>query len=137
MTVSGRPVVVVILAVFFMALLGYAGMYVFIGDDMKTAIEDQTPFDLKDLWVGVQRYKRDLGTLPPEVPGLEVLVTDARIPGWRGPYYGRSLIDPWGAEYRYRIDSLEDETFTLYSIGPDGEDGTADDIVFVPEQEDV
>ena len=37
----------------------------------------------------------------------------------------RSALDPWGREYEYVI---EDEQANVFSAGPDGETGTADDV---------
>lgn len=46
---------------------------------------------------------------------------------------GFNGIDPWGQIYKYRrnkpVDEVDDDyTFTLSSFGPDGEEGTTDDI---------
>lgn len=41
--------------------------------------------------------------------------------------------DPWGGDYTLRI---EGGTVRVRSAGPDGTEGTDDDIVYVPEDED-
>jgi hypothetical protein len=44
-------------------------------------------------------------------------------PDWT--FLRRSALDPWGCEYEYVI---EGEQATVFSAGPDGEMGTADDV---------
>ena len=40
-----------------------------------------------------------------------------------------ALSDPWGHPYQYRNPGKRHpEGFDVYSLGPDGKDGTADDI---------
>ncbi len=39
------------------------------------------------------------------------------------------LKDPWGNEYQYKNPGeFNEDSYDLYSMGPDGEDGTDDDI---------
>jgi len=49
---------------------------------------------------------------------------------WNGPYIqDRTIVvDPWGNEYRYSNPGRNKRAFDIWSIGPDGIDGTADDI---------
>jgi len=52
--------------------------------------------------------------------------------GWKGPYLRgpAGLTDPWGRPYRYRVPSTRKEkAFDLWSLGPDGINGSADDIL--------
>jgi hypothetical protein len=51
---------------------------------------------------------------------------------WSGPYLlgEGSPKDPWGRPYRLRVPSIHDpEGADFWSAGPDGIDGTSDDIV--------
>ena len=49
---------------------------------------------------------------------------------WKGPYLKRPVpLDPWGKPYVYRSPGQHNqEDYDLFSIGPDGVEGTADDI---------
>ncbi len=50
---------------------------------------------------------------------------------WRGPYLTKSSIptDPWGNEYKYSSSGKKNpESYDVWSTGPDGQDGTDDDI---------
>ncbi len=71
-------------------------------------------------------HARDCGSFPPPANGLVGLVVDRGEIGWAGPYLEESvLIDPWGRSIRYyaSVDWAE-----IWSVGPDGRDGTKDDI---------
>jgi general secretion pathway protein G len=74
-------------------------------------------------------YELDNGVYPAR---LEDLLTD---PGnarkWRGPYLKKKkgLNDPWGRPYSYRTPGVKNPDYDLSSPGPDGQDGTPDDVV--------
>jgi type II secretion system protein G len=71
-------------------------------------------------------YQVDCGALPPQSTGLQALVVNPGISGWRGPYLsGRKIpLDPWGHPYRYQV---LNEKPVIDSAGPDGVFGTPDD----------
>jgi hypothetical protein len=74
----------------------------------------------------LQEYARDCDGFPPEGLGLTALHTDPGVPGWAGPYLkAEDLTDPWGNALQYRVTGGRAE---VWSNGPDGESGTADDI---------
>jgi len=87
---------------------------------------------VKMLANAVDRYDVDTGRLPTTAEGLAALVTCP--PGvsegkWGGPYIKDSAtsVDPWGNEYQY-VSPGKHGTFDVWSYGPDGMDGTDDDI---------
>jgi general secretion pathway protein G len=90
----------------------------------------------------VRRYQMDMGTLPNDDDGLKALVTrpsdDTQAERWAGPYIKDGVIpvDPWGNELKYkRITRSGDEMgpeFEVFSYGPDGQEGTEDDISSAP-----
>jgi len=53
-------------------------------------------------------------------------------PKWLGPYLDRKrsqLIDPWGAPYQYVVQGfMNKDRYDVWSLGPDGHNGTEDDI---------
>ena len=51
--------------------------------------------------------------------------------GPQGPYFAKAedLIDPWGNPYLMRVPGDVNYDFDIYSIGPDLQEGTDDDIV--------
>ena len=57
--------------------------------------------------------------------------TDPAPRNWKGPYLKKNEIpdDPWGKPYVYLCPGTHNTSgYDLYSYGPDGQDGTDDDI---------
>ncbi len=70
-----------------------------------------------------------IGSYPTTEQGLTALIEDPGVEGWEQPFLTRrSFNDPWGYEYRYRIPASRGINFDLFSVGPDGQEGTEDDI---------
>lgn len=78
----------------------------------------------------LEKYKLDTGEYPTMDEGLTVLEKNAsNNPKWNGPYVKNGLAkDPWGNDYNYRIPSEHDGDYDVFSSGPDGQAGSADDI---------
>lgn len=77
-------------------------------------------------------FEVDTGSYPRGQDGLQQLVTPpADVTNWRGPYLkGDIPSDPWGRPYVYEFPGkLNPAGYDLRSTGPDGQAGTADDIV--------
>ena len=55
---------------------------------------------------------------------------------WQGPYLDKeSPLDPWDNPYQYSYPGTRNQDrFDIWSFGPDGADGTADDIGNWPEE---
>jgi general secretion pathway protein G len=71
------------------------------------------------------------GRYPTTAEGLNALRTaPAGARDWKGPYLKRPVpLDPWGKAYVYRSPGQHNrEDYDLFSLGPDGVEGTADDI---------
>ena len=80
-------------------------------------------------------YKLDIGDYPSTAEGLQALITAPPGKGdrWRRPYIdsatGKPPLDPWGHEYQYVYPGVKNKgDYDLWSMGPDGQSGTADDI---------
>jgi len=66
------------------------------------------------------------GSLPLEDRGIDSLLRNPGVSGWKGPYFEyEDLWDSWGNELRYAV--IEGEP-VVWSVGRDGIDGTNDDI---------
>jgi general secretion pathway protein G len=84
-----------------------------------------TPLDL---------YFFAMNEYPSTAAGLEALrrpPADARQPEkWAGPYLDREIpLDPWGNPYQYAYPgTYNPDKYDIWSFGPDGQNGTADDI---------
>jgi general secretion pathway protein G len=105
----------------------------------KKANISATESQLKLLRSCLQRYMLDMKEFPPTEQGLKALVkkpadlSEAKAKRWDGPYTeaGELPKDPWGNDFQYEYPPKHGTTDfpDLWSLGPDGEDGTEDDIV--------
>ena len=87
--------------------------------------------DIKALETSLDFYKLSVGSYPSTDQSLSVLTVPVR--GNKKPIIKQLSKDPWGSDYRYTFPSERAEEgsyldYDLYSIGPDKEDGTDDDI---------
>jgi len=92
--------------------------------------------DLSNIDLALQSFETDCKRFPTNKEGLKaLLITPANTADWRGPYLtgGPCLasepIDPWKNPYKYSTPGTsENKGCTIWSMGPDGKNGTADDI---------
>ena len=77
-------------------------------------------------------FELDTGKYPTTEEGLGILRAappDAQARNWHGPYLKQSPTDPWKRPYRYAYPGVKNiQDYDLYSVGPDGTEGTSDDI---------
>ena len=77
-------------------------------------------------------YHQDNGSYPTTKEGLVALIDPPKgLPNWKGPYLDPPMIkrDPWGRSYVYRQPGEKNpNSYDLFSLGPDGVEGTEDDI---------
>ena len=72
-------------------------------------------------------YEMDVGDYPKSLQDL--LERPSGADNWSGPYLKREPKDPWGRPYYYKAPGDHNVYgYDLHSIGPDGQDGTDDDI---------
>lgn len=77
-------------------------------------------------------FEVDTGSYPRGQDGLNQLVAQpADVTGWRGPYLkGDIPLDPWQHPYVYEYPGRNNPSgYDIRSAGPDGQLGTADDVV--------
>jgi general secretion pathway protein G len=91
--------------------------------------------DIATLAGSLSVYEVDLGRYPATEEGLDALIqppSGLKDPAkWKGPYIQKKEIpiDPWGNPYKYVYPGARGpKTFDLSSAGPDGQEGTEDDI---------
>jgi general secretion pathway protein G len=76
------------------------------------------------------QYEVDNGFYPKSLQDLIVQPSDAK--NWHGPYFDppKLPVDPWGNPYVYYYPGKHNQgSYDLLSAGPDGKEGTDDDIV--------
>lgn len=122
---------VLAILVLLMALVGPR----ILGTQRKSDIS-ATKTQIGMLKAALERYALDLKTFPSTEDGLPALIEPpAKGEGesrWDGPYVDADAIpaDPWGHPYQYEYPpSHGKRNFPdIWSWGPDGEDGTEDDV---------
>lgn len=70
--------------------------------------------------------KTDTGRFPTTSQGLEALINDPGLRGWKQGGYiegGKVPLDPWGSQYIYLCPGIHRDDYDLESYGKDGEDG--------------
>jgi len=78
-------------------------------------------------------YKTNTGSFPTtQQDGLMALIkAPAGVTNWKGPYLKGNHVplDPWSNPYHYRYPGIHNlNGYDAWSSGPDGIDGTTDDI---------
>ncbi|MBI5779799.1 MAG: type II secretion system major pseudopilin GspG [Planctomycetes bacterium] len=91
---------------------------------------------IRNLSMALDSYQMENGAYPTTEQGLKALLEKPTIPpipkDWTGPYLKKEIIDPWGNPYQYRCPSQHNRPdFDLWSFGPDGKDGTGDEIIVI------
>ncbi len=74
------------------------------------------------------QYEVDNGFFPKSLQDLITQPSNAK--NWHGPYLDKLPSDPWGNPYIYYYPGKHSaNSYDLLSAGPDGKEGTDDDIV--------
>lgn len=79
----------------------------------------------------VERFFINTNQYPTSLEDLVQQPSDAALAGrWQGPYMDPPLpLDPWKRPYQYVAPGKHNaSSYDIWSLGPDGQDGTADDI---------
>ena len=73
-------------------------------------------------------FEVDNGFYPKSLQDLVQAPGNAK--NWRGPYLDKIPMDPWGNNYIYYYPGKHNQSaYDLLSVGPDGKEGTDDDVV--------
>jgi general secretion pathway protein G len=106
----------------------------FLGSQKKAKI-NQAETQIGAFRAALEHYYLDCDRFPTTEQGLSALVTKpadlAETVTWRGPYVSGDIgADPWGNPYQYEFPPTHGtgDTPDIWSYGPDGEDGTEDDV---------
>ncbi len=75
-------------------------------------------------------FELDIGRYPRTEEGLAALRAEPPdAENWRGPYLKQEPVDPWARPYEYAQPGQKNpQDYDLFSLGPDGVEGTSDDI---------
>jgi general secretion pathway protein G len=139
---AGFTLIEILLVIVIILLLAGA-LVVFVLPQQEGAEKNTTKLLLSQVSSALDTYRLNLGHYPSEQEGgLDALLKKPTFENerqgekWQGPYLkpGTRLDDPWGHKVRYEtVDrSVEGSQgglpYKLYSVGPDGQPDTDDDI---------
>jgi general secretion pathway protein G len=95
------------------------------GDDNARANENAAAGQVGSYSWGLDSYHTDVKKYPHTLKALSA----SAITGWHGPYTRGFAKDPWGHDWMYVAPGKHNpDSYDIWSVGPDGVDGTADDI---------
>jgi general secretion pathway protein G len=128
---AGFTLLEIMLVVVIMGILMTVAV-VKLGGKTKQAQIAATQADIKAFSQALGMLEMDCGSYPSTEQGLQALVAQPpNCTNWKGPYIesGKIKDDPWGHKYIYKCPGEKlPHSFDLYSAGPDGVEGTEDDI---------
>jgi len=114
--------------------------FVGVGEEAKTAAARA---QINAFEGALERYKLHMDKFPTTEEGLQVLTRapddEEEAENWKGPYLAKTAIpkDPWKHDYIYKCPGEVNETsYDIICLGPDGEEGTDDDINSWGEEEE-
>lgn len=95
------------------------------------AHEDSVLISIKATEQALKMYAIDhAGKWPkPDVAISILLESQDADPQWSGPYLESLPIDPWGNELRCRQSKESGPRLKVFSVGPDGKEGSDDDVL--------
>ena len=113
-------VVIIIAAIAAMVVPNYIGMV----NDSKINLAKG---DIRNIDLVLRQYKLVTGKYPATADGLDVLLKP--VSAGKEPLLEKQALDPWKRVYKYVYPgSHRTYSFDLWSSGPDGQDGTEDDV---------
>lgn len=135
---AGFTLMEVLLVMVIIVMLG-AFVGVAIKNAQGKANANAAKAQIQQLTTPIEMYRMDINSYPSTSQGLAAL---GQAPGdlanqskWQGPYLEKAVpLDPWDNPYQYMSPGNRSTDFDLWSFGPDGQDGTADDIGNWPEE---
>jgi general secretion pathway protein G len=127
----GFTLLEMMLVVMIIAMLLAAAVH-FMGGNVSYAREVRVKADLDSITTQLKMYEAMNGFLPSTEQGLDSLVTrpdsDPKPTQWR-QLMDKMPLDPWQQPYVYENPGKHNQnSFDLYSMGPDRKPGTDDDI---------
>ena len=135
----GFTLVEILLVLTIIGLMAGIAIFAIVGQ-REGAKKDITMGTIKSVENALDTYNLNIGHYPSEEEGgMGALMTkptfenEAMGEKWRGPYLKQEALDAWGNKLNYQLQQAgtaeaQQYPYRLWSNGPDGMDGTEDDI---------
>ena len=126
---EGFTLMEVLLVLMILVVLASIAVNIF-GGTQDQALKDAAKGEVGVIKSAVNLYKFHTKNYPGSLKDLNDKPSDAKAAErWHGPYLDKAPMDAWDHEYKIAAPGKHNtESFDVWSIGPDGQDGTADDI---------
>ena len=125
---TGFTLIELLLVMVILAILAAVVVPKFTGSGEKARIS-AAKTDISTLKTALSAFEVECGRFPTTEEGLGALVTKpGDLQGWTHAYIDKLPQDPWQHDYIYRCPGNDNKDFDLLSSGPDGREGTSDDI---------
>ncbi len=129
---AGFTLIEIMLVVVIIGIL-MAVVVVKLGGRQEEARVTAAQADIRAYGQALDLYELDNGNYPTTEQGLKALETKPTTPpeprNWKGYLKNPVRNDPWGHPYVYKQPGEHNPTgYDLYSFGPDGVEGTEDDV---------
>ncbi len=119
----------VLLVLVILVIMGSLAVGMF-GNTQKKAKIDAAKSQIGIIDTQIPLYELHVGSMPPDLQSLRTPPGDAvAAQKWAGPYLDKDPIDPWENQYQFVYPGTQHpEKYDIWSMGPDGQNGTEDDI---------
>jgi general secretion pathway protein G len=130
----GFTLIEILLVIGIIAMLAAFVVPSFMGTRNKAEIDATRALigDSGRLGTSIQTFRMHVGRWPEELKELvEAPSDETEAKKWGGPYINelKSLKDPWGSDLQYKSPgTVREDSYDLWSLGPDRQDGSTDDI---------
>jgi general secretion pathway protein G len=126
---QGFTLMEVLLVLMILVVLASMAVTIF-GGTQDQALKDAAKGQVGVFKSAVNLYKFHTKNYPASLKELIDKPADSKVAErWHGPYIDKPPVDPWDNEYKIAVPGKHNtESFDVWSTGPDGQDGTADDI---------
>lgn len=128
---AGFTLIELLLVLAILVVLASMVVTMFSGTQEK-ALKDAAKGQVGIFKSAINLYKFHTRGYPQGLDGLVSKPSDANVSSrWAGPYLdsGKVPLDPWDHDYKFVAPGKHNpDTFDIWSVGPDGQDGTDDDI---------
>ncbi len=138
-TRRGFTILELLIVIGILLALGGIVLYNLSGQADK-AYEGTQTVQMQSIKKALLMFKNDVKRLPTQEEGIAVLwdksgLSEEVASRWAGPYLEQAIPkDMWGHEWIYVVNGEGEGSsfgFDIVSVGPDGQEGTADDISLV------
>ncbi|MEX2120973.1 MAG: type II secretion system major pseudopilin GspG [Pirellulales bacterium] len=130
---QGFTLIEVLLVLVILVILGSFAVFQ-VGAAQRKALNNAAKSQIGTFQTPLDMYQLDVGQYPSTSAGLDALLyppSELQNPNKWGPeaYINKIPQDPWQRPYQYSYPGkMNTESYDIWSFGPDGQDGTEDDI---------